>query len=1032
MSPLDEQYGCSRQRGATPKLSALAICIVSLLASGVASGQERAVSEGPQGLRTGLLGWVGEPTQPKPAPASQPLATAPEKQPSALKAEISPPAAARTTPRATATESPMSGLADLDKAERASTAAVRSATSQALLGGASNAISEDASANGGEGVATKAAPDRSVGSSMAGAAASPAPTRSAPAPSRAITPLMASNAALETKLAVSQQATSATALPRPGIDDDQPSVPLPAPASASAMVPAAPAQPNPVPLQADTSLIAADVARRAKRIAPQQTVATTAPPRPESDERNTPTSAFVTVPSGALTPAPPQPKPVPPQAITPLITAGAGRGIKTITPPQAVATAAPPQPGNDGRNPPVSVFVPVPSDVLASAPPQPEPEPVPPPPAITPLIAADVARRTQTIALPQAVATAAPPQPDNDKRDPSTSVLVPVPSDALTPQLPQPEPVPPQVVAPVAAEDVERGIEAIAPQQVAAAAAPPKSESDERNQQASVLAPVLSDALTPTSSQPEPVPPQVITPLIAADIARETKKTVRQQPVAATSRIASDAAREAEPNTAPEAPRSESERKPAPVSVPEPIGVKAEAPNGLPPLDLRLPQLSADPGDGSFNVTGNEVFSQWLSEHASTEKQPWDRENLSDASVRTQFARLVEAAALRSPRVRQARAQYEASLSDVKSVKGQRWPQVDITTSTAAVPIGGSRDDDNPALGSALQANIVTPIYDFGRLKKTIHSYEQLADASYQTYQAELQNSASQVSFEAIELIKNKILAEISDGYVNRLGTLVEMLSDIVKVDTGRGSELTQAKARFLQAEASRDAILARIRDQELALRKLVGDTPLPAIGTESWDIQPGDLERQLAMLDQHPLVLKARAETASAVSSAEAIKSSAWPQLNWVVSKTTAEDALGRSQPWETRLGLSWAAFRGGSQRAQRQAALARAEAGRQIEEQQRLDLEYQIRGAEHDARVLFDRADSYRALTDETEQVRRAFFQQWYHLGKRTLLDVLSAESEYHNNQVNEVNSRFDGYRAVFDGYLSAGTLASWLRQR
>jgi outer membrane protein, adhesin transport system len=448
------------------------------------------------------------------------------------------------------------------------------------------------------------------------------------------------------------------------------------------------------------------------------------------------------------------------------------------------------------------------------------------------------------------------------------------------------------------------------------------------------------------------------------------------------------------------------------------------------PLNLRFAELSESSGKGRFNLTGNAVFSQWLSEHASTEKPSWDREKLSEATVRLQFARLVEAAALRSPRVRQARAQYEASLSDTKSVKGQRWPQVDITTSTAAIPIGGSRDDNNPSLGSALQANIVTPIYDFGRLKKTIHSYEQLADAGHQTYQAELQNSASQVSSEAIELIKNGVLAEISEGYVNRLGTLVEMLSDIVKVDTGRGSELTQAKARFLQAEANRDAILARIRDQELTLRKLVGDTPLPDIGTESWDIQPGDLERQLAMLDQHPLVLKASAETASAVSSAEAIKSSARPQLNWIVSKTTAEDALGRSQPWETRLGLSWAAFRGGSQRAQRQAALARAEAGRQLEEQQRLDLEYQIRGAEHNARVLFERADSYRALTDETEQVRRAFFQQWYHLGKRSLLDVLSAENEYHSNQINEVTSRFDGYRAVFDGHLSAGDLLIWLR--
>jgi adhesin transport system outer membrane protein len=79
---------------------------------------------------------------------------------------------------------------------------------------------------------------------------------------------------------------------------------------------------------------------------------------------------------------------------------------------------------------------------------------------------------------------------------------------------------------------------------------------------------------------------------------------------------------------------------------------------------------------------------------------------------------------------------------------------------------------------------------------------------------------------------------------------------------------------------------------------------------------------------------------------------------------------------------------------------------------------------------RTLYERADAYRDLTDETERVRKAFFEQWYHLGKRTLLDVLTAESDYYGNQVSEVTSRFDGYNAVFREQSGAGKLVSWLR--
>lgn len=74
--------------------------------------------------------------------------------------------------------------------------------------------------------------------------------------------------------------------------------------------------------------------------------------------------------------------------------------------------------------------------------------------------------------------------------------------------------------------------------------------------------------------------------------------------------------------------------------------------------------------------------------------------------------------------------------------------------------------------------------------------------------------------------------------------------------------------------------------------------------------------------------------------------------------------------------------------------------------------------------------RAELYRDLAVESGQIREDFYLQWHHLGKRTLLDVLSAENEHYGNQVSEITNRFDGYQAILRQYASAGTLARWLR--
>ncbi|MED5649802.1 TolC family protein, partial [Enterobacter hormaechei] len=72
-----------------------------------------------------------------------------------------------------------------------------------------------------------------------------------------------------------------------------------------------------------------------------------------------------------------------------------------------------------------------------------------------------------------------------------------------------------------------------------------------------------------------------------------------------------------------------------------------------------------------------------------------------------------------------------------------------------------------------------------------------------------------------------------------------------------------------------------------------------------------------IASLDKTPMMLNLQAKVRAAEYEAESIKAAALPQVNWVVSKSTAKDSNGNESGWYTGLNVEWEAFSGGSQSA-------------------------------------------------------------------------------------------------------------------
>jgi adhesin transport system outer membrane protein len=147
------------------------------------------------------------------------------------------------------------------------------------------------------------------------------------------------------------------------------------------------------------------------------------------------------------------------------------------------------------------------------------------------------------------------------------------------------------------------------------------------------------------------------------------------------------------------------------------------------------------------------------------------------------------------------------------------------------------------------------------------------------------------------------------------------------------------------------------------------------------------------------------------------------------VVSKSSQQDTYGNIQPWSTGLSVQWNAFQGGSAAAAERAAFGRAQAGEEKALAATRDLEYRLRTAAQQRDAALSRAEEYTPLIKDSDRVRKIFYEQWYHLGRRTLLDVLIAENDLYNNQIAQVNSRYDGEAADLRIRADAAILLPWL---
>lgn len=381
-----------------------------------------------------------------------------------------------------------------------------------------------------------------------------------------------------------------------------------------------------------------------------------------------------------------------------------------------------------------------------------------------------------------------------------------------------------------------------------------------------------------------------------------------------------------------------------------------------------------------------------------------------------------------SAQLRGAQAQMSAAESELQLVQSQRLPQIQLRGHSRAKDLGGGLAPLDGA-GASVGIDIVTSVFDWGRLEHAVSGQRAGLEVARAQARVTLQDLAYEVVATQLELSRQRALVRLGEQYRESMQSRVTLLESVVAVDVGRASEVLQARARFMQSNDWLESAVARLDDASLQLQRLTGQTTLELPEEPQLPIHAVPVWRLLSLVEDHPQVVAAQAQARSEEERGRSIDAASMPQVNWEVGKSTYESQRGMQQPWHTRLTLSWTAFDGGASKAARSTARSRSLAAEEAAEELRRQLAHQIRLADQQREASMRREERFRELGLQSAQIRQAFFEQWYHLGQRTLLDVLGADSEYFAHLSSEVSSRFDGYAAVVQGLHGAGALLPWL---
>ncbi|HEU0045028.1 TolC family outer membrane protein [Sphingomonas sp.] len=387
-----------------------------------------------------------------------------------------------------------------------------------------------------------------------------------------------------------------------------------------------------------------------------------------------------------------------------------------------------------------------------------------------------------------------------------------------------------------------------------------------------------------------------------------------------------------------------------------------------------------------------------------------------------------------NPTITGARAAQRASDEDVPIARAAGLPSVNAGTDFNENLLRGGNSFSSPARSASASTNLVVPLYRGGAVRNSVRAAETRSEAG----RANLRGTEASLFTDVVaaynDVIRDEAIVGLNQQNVRVLEVNLRASRDRFQVGDLTRTDVAQSEARLSIARAQLQSAAAQLIASRETYIRLVGDPPGELAPPPTLPNLPASTDAAVATaLADNPFLIAAARQRDATRFDVGVARAARLPQVNGVVGGSYQNFLGSLGAGTSTNVGQSGTAgslglslnlplFQGGRPAAQiRQAEARRGQAIEAVTETER-GVVAQTRSAfalyRSSLEVIASSETAVRANRLSLEGVRAE-----NSVGTRTILDILNAEQELLNSQVNLVSARRNAYVAGFNLLAAMG---------
>ena len=372
----------------------------------------------------------------------------------------------------------------------------------------------------------------------------------------------------------------------------------------------------------------------------------------------------------------------------------------------------------------------------------------------------------------------------------------------------------------------------------------------------------------------------------------------------------------------------------------------------------------------------------------------------------------------------------------VKGAKGGFLPSLDVYANYGQEKSNNSSTNfsyltlSRQEVGAMLRENIFN---GFGTISEVNRNKARLSSAKYKT-----QGVADDVALNAITAYVNVLRKKEVLNYSVRNYNQHKKIFSMIKQRTGSGlsrrADLDQATGRLALAKANMFSAQNEYQNALTTYQKVTGALPngLSSLQSPNASALPKTESAAVAQaLTNHPTLKSAHDDIAAAESQNRAAKSLNYPSIDIVLAannRKNIDGVRGDNNDRYAMVEMNYNLFRGGSDFARQKETAYYIQQANEVKNLTKRQVVESMKLSWEALQTAKNQLYLFKQHRDAAIKTAKAYKQQ-YHVGKRTLLDLLNSENEVFASQRTYVDGRYHLMLAKYRVLNSEGVLLPYL---